>query len=144
MVEETLAQAHKQAADQIERLNAERGGLCRQLRDDHKELGQLATDSRPGDPRLADAHDCIRDAERRISQIDDELATLEGELIDEREVTAALTDFDAVWDCLAPREQARVIELLVERVVYDGHAGNVSMTLRPIGTCVLASEEQAA
>ena len=103
-------------------------------------LVPLAATSRPGDPRLVEAHDRIREAERRVTQIDDELATLEGDLIDEREVATALADFDAVWDCLAPREQSRVIELLVERVAYDGDGGNISITFRPSGIKTLAVE----
>jgi site-specific DNA recombinase len=87
---------------------------------------RLAATARPGDPHVADAHDCILDAERRVTEFDDELATLDGELVDEAEVAATLADFDALWDCLAPREQARVVELLVERVAYDGHAAKVA------------------
>ena len=108
-------------------------GLRGRLRDDHAELGQLAASSRPGDPRLADANDRIRDAERRVTEIDDELATLDGDLIDEAEVAEALADFDALWDCLVSREQARILELLVERVAYDGEAGSISITFRPAG-----------
>jgi len=140
IIKETLAQARSQAEDQIERLKAERSELRGRLRDDHAELGRLAAASRPGDPRLVDAHDRIRDAERRVTEIDDELATLDGELVDEAEVAAALADFDAVWDCLAPREQARAIELLVERVEYDGDGGSVSITFRPSGIKALAGE----
>jgi hypothetical protein len=51
-----------------------------------------------------------------------------------------LADFDAVWDCLAPHEQARVIELLVECVAYNGEAGNISITFRPSGIRSLAGE----
>ena len=140
VIKETLAHARSQAEEQIEHLRSERAHLSGQLRDDHAELGRLAATSRPGDPRLADAHDRIRDAERRVTEIDDELATLEGDLVDGAEVAAALADFDAVWDCLAPREQARVIELLVERVEYDGGGGNVAITFRPSGIKALASE----
>jgi len=140
IIKETLAQARSQAEDQTERLKAERSELRGRLRDDHAELGRLAAASRPGDPRLVDAHDRIRDAERRVTEIDDELATLDGELVDEAEVAAALADFDAVWDCLAPREQARAIELLVERVEYDGDGGSVSITFRPSGIKALAGE----
>jgi len=140
VIKETLAQARLQAEAQIERLKAERGGLFGRLRDDHAELGRLAAESRPGDPRLADAHDRIREAQRRVTEIDDELAALGGDLVDEAEVAAALADFDAVWDCLAPREQARVIELLVERVEYDGQGGSVSITFHPSGIKALAGE----
>jgi site-specific DNA recombinase len=75
-----------------------------------------------------------------MTEIDDELATLDGELVDEAEATAALVEFDALWDCLTPREQARVVELLVERVAYDGRAGKIAITFRPTGIKTLASE----
>lgn len=79
-------------------------------------------------------------ANRGVTEIDDELATLDGELVDEAEVAAALTDFNALWDCLAPREQARVIDLLVERVAYDVRAGKIAITFRPAGIKTLARE----
>ena len=140
VIRETLVQARRQAEEQRDRLSAERAGLWARLRDDHAELVQLAASARPGDPRLADAHDRIRDAERRVTTIAEELATLDAKRIDEAEVATALADFDAVWDCLAPREQARVIELLVDSVKYDGIAGKISITFRPTGIKTLAAE----
>jgi len=139
VIQETLAQARRQAEEQIDRLQTERSHVWNQLRADHAELGRLAT-ARPGDPRLIDAHDQIRDAERRVTEIDNELATLDGDLVDEAEVTTALADFDAVWIGLAPREQARVVALLVERVAYDGNGGHLAITFRPTGIKTLASE----
>jgi len=47
---------------------------------------------------------------------------------------------DAVWDCLSPREQARVVELLVEQVVYDGNGGSVAIAFRETGIKTLAGE----
>ena len=140
VIKETLAQARWQAEEQIEGLKAERAGLHARLRGDHADLGRLAVVSSPGDPGLVDAHDRISDAERRVTEIDDELAALNGNLVDEAEVAAALGDFGALWDCLAPREQARVIELLVEQITYDGKDGNISITFRPTGIKTLAGE----
>ncbi|MEX2187991.1 MAG: recombinase family protein, partial [Pirellulales bacterium] len=140
VIKETLTQARRQAEDQIERLAAERDRLQIRLRADHTELSRLAALARPNDPRLADTHDRLHEAERRVSEIDSELAVLDGDLVDEGEVAAALADFDAVWDCLAPREQARVVELLVERVAYNGGAGSISITFRPAGIKTLAGE----
>lgn len=62
------------------------------------------------------------------------------EVVVQLTVVTALGDFDAVWDCLAPREQARVIELLVEQISYDGDGGSISVTFRPTGIKTLASE----
>jgi site-specific DNA recombinase len=108
-------------------------GLWQRLRDDHALLGRLAATAPPGGPRLADANDRIREAERRASEVDSELATLQGNVLDENEVANALRDFDSVWDCLTSAEQARVIELLVERVVYDGADESIAITFRPSG-----------
>jgi DNA invertase Pin-like site-specific DNA recombinase len=44
-------------------------------------------------------------------------AQLDGEEIDEREVVEALQRLDPLWDQLFPAEQARILQLLVARVV---------------------------
>ena len=51
--------------------------------------------------------------------------------------------FEPVWTALTPREQARVLHLLVERVDYDGRDGTLAVTFRPTGIKSL-SEEFAA
>jgi site-specific DNA recombinase len=48
--------------------------------------------------------------------------------------------FDPVWERLGPREQAQVIELLVERVDYDGVKGTVAVTFHAAGIKTLAEE----
>lgn len=53
---------------------------------------------------------------------------------------AALADFDALWASLAPREQARVVELLVDQVAYDGQHGSVQIAFRLSGIRTLAAE----
>jgi len=146
----TLAETRRQAEEAIKRLERERAALERQRRDDEGELRGLAgSPGTNGDrlSRLADVQERIRLAERRLTEIDEELVTLRGEFVDEREVANALAEFDGVWAALAPREQARVLELLIERVDHDGRAGHVTITFRPSGIKALASEfgeEEAA
>ena len=140
LIKETLTEARREGEEQIAQLKAERTALAGHLRADHAELGKLAGKVQLGDPRLADLNERVGDAERRLSEIDSELTTLEGSLVDEADVAAALADFDAVWDCLAPREQARVVELLVEQVVYDHDRGCVAIAFRETGIKTLAAE----
>ncbi len=140
VIKETLTQARIQTQEAIENLNLERSGLCDQLRNEHEELSRLTATSLPSDPKFADAHDRIRDAERRLTEVDDELVGLQDNLVEESEVAAALVDFDAVWASLTPREQSRVIHILVERVAYDGISGNVSITFKPTGNKIVANE----
>ena len=55
-------------------------------------------------------------------------------------VATALAEFDGVWEALVPREQARVLELLIEGVEHDGESGDVAITFRPTGIKTLAAE----
>ena len=49
-----------------------------------------------------------------------------------------------MWKTLSPREQVRVVRLLVQRVVYDGEQGTVSVTFHPAGIKTLADELEEA
>ena len=60
--------------------------------------------------------------------------------MNEEEVAKALSLFDPVWETLPPRDQVRVMHLLVQRVDYDGEKGEVSVTFHPSGIKTLAEE----
>ncbi|MFO0916668.1 MAG: recombinase family protein [Pirellulales bacterium] len=138
LIGEVLAQASRHSDEQAERLTGELKRLRAQLRAEHSELGRLA--SAPDSVELIDAQNRVAGAERRASQIESELAESEGLGVDESDVAAALSDFDAVWDCLAAAERRRLVELLVERVMYDDVAGTVAVTFRASGIRLLAIE----
>jgi site-specific DNA recombinase len=89
---------------------------------------------------MADLLDRIRGVEQRLAAVRDELATLGRELVDEKEAIRAMAAFDPVWEALTPREQARVLRLLVQRVDYDGDKGTVSVTFHPTGIEMLSRE----
>jgi len=143
LVAETLRRAGRQREEDLGRLEAERRVLDRELA--HLNDGvRLALDAASRDEaargRLADLQDRIRKGEQRAMEVRQEMAALEREQVDEHELAAALSLFDPVWDSLAPREQARVVQLLVERVAYDGRDGTISVTFRPTGIKTLAAE----
>jgi site-specific DNA recombinase len=144
LVAETFEETRVQAEARIKDLEAERRGLERDLRRHNAELrslaGRVATNGTATD-RLADLQDRIRAAEQRSTQVREELIGLGRELVDEREVAQALEAFDPLWETLAPREQARVIRLLVQRVDYDGEKGTVSVRFQPAGIKMLPSEQ---
>jgi site-specific DNA recombinase len=133
VIAETLVAAQRLAEEQTSRLAEEREGLHRRLREAHGELQRLAASARPGGQSLADAHDRINAAERRLTELENELAMIANSTVDEAGVATALADFESVWAALSPREQSRVIELLVEQVSYDGDAGKIAITFRPTG-----------
>jgi site-specific DNA recombinase len=141
LLNETFAEARAQGTSRVAELEAERRGLERELGRWNAEVRKLAGDaSTPTVSRLADLQERIRDAERRTTEINEQIIALSQEMVDEREVALALSIFDPVWDSLTQREQARIVQLLIEQVDYDGAAGKVSITFRPSGIKMLAGE----
>jgi site-specific DNA recombinase len=134
IVAATLVEARQQAETRIEDLKQEQAALTRQLQRDHAEMQKLvATNDEHISARLANLQERTSVAERRAIEIRDEINALSQELISEAEVFAALARFDPVWDSLSIREQSRVIELLVDRVEYDGEKETVTVTFLPSG-----------
>jgi site-specific DNA recombinase len=146
LVRETVAQAQSQWESQGMAFEAELRGLQRDLVDWNGEvrrlLEQIAPDDTdtPATARLADLQERIRGAERRATETRQQAIALSRSTVDESEVAAVMAKFDPIWDSLTPSEQARVVQLLVERVDYDGSTGNVSTTFHPGGIKTLADE----
>jgi site-specific DNA recombinase len=55
----------------------------------------------------------------------------------------ALASFASVWPTLQPQDQARVLDLVVQRVAYDGGKETVAITFHPTGLEALAGERAA-
>lgn len=146
LLHETVAQARSQGQSQVATLETERRGLERELTRWNGEIRKLLDKIVPGEgntpatARLADLQERIRGAERRATEIREQVIALSREIVDQREVAKAMAMFDPVWDSLTPSEQARVVHLLVERVEYDGTTGKVSITFHPSGIKTLADE----
>jgi hypothetical protein len=64
--------------------------------------------------------------------------------VDPDQAAKALAACDPVWDALVPREQANLLQLLIERVDYDGQVKEVAITFRPSGLASLAGEQRSA
>jgi len=140
LVAETLEAARTEAKRRTDELKRERKGLNRELRRHHAELAKLADASGAATDRLANLQDRIRVAEQRLTAVGEELAALEKNGLDAEEAREALAVFDPVWDSLCLRERIRVIQVLVERVDYDGDRGTVSVTFHPTGMDALGRE----
>ena len=65
-------------------------------------------------------------------------AKREDDAITEREVTVLLADFATVWSELFPAEQARIVQLLVQRV--DVHENTIEVRIRAEGLASLVAE----
>ena len=103
-----------------------------------------ADDDSPATRQLADLQERIQSGERRLTEIREEVLRLRRELVDEQDLANVLHQFDPLWKSLSTREQARVLQLLIERIDYDGKDGKVSVTFRPSGITELVTHEEEA
>ncbi|MGD9547791.1 MAG: recombinase family protein [Candidatus Krumholzibacteriia bacterium] len=144
---ETLRQVKRAAREQARVLAAEERMLKRKLDAAKAEEARLVNALGSGEVapgavslRLAQLEDeAARLATRRAEAARERQAAAEATLSQE-DLTAALGLFDPVWDALYPAEQARIIELLIDRVEIDTEAGTLAVTFHPTGIKALAAE----
>jgi site-specific DNA recombinase len=131
---EVIAHARKLAEERAAVPLRERRRVEEDLLAWSAEVAHVATRIVPGTSngplfaRLADLQERIAGAERHLAETP---PVADG--FDDGAAGAAFAQFDGVWHALVPREQARVIALLVERVDYDGEKRTVAVTFRPNG-----------
>jgi site-specific DNA recombinase len=146
LLREVLAQAREKDEERTAELEAEQKGLERDLGRWHAEVRKLSVQFKPDEDngelvgRLADLHERIGTVESRVGKVREQIKEVTDQLIPEDEAAKALSAFDPVWQTLTPNEQARVIELLVSGVEYDGRDGKVTVAFHPTGIKALADE----
>lgn len=146
LIEEVLSQARQHQDKRLRELDGERRGLEKDLGASHTEMRRLTTRLGGDDDRgvtvarLADLQERVGQVEQRLAKIQEQVRAIRAERIGELAARRALASFDPVWEALTPREQTRLIGLLVERVDYDGAKGTMSLTFHPAGIKTLADD----
>ena len=92
--------------------------------------------------RRADIEHALGSAHERQGDAQAENKALKGATLRAADLRAALASFMPLWGELFPAERARVLNLLIERVVYNAAAGELSIDYRPGGIQMLATEAQ--
>jgi site-specific DNA recombinase len=104
----------------------------------HKEIDRCNTDIvrnvKYGDSAaLADLQERLKRLEQRYSVVLNDLEIWEAGRMEPAVIGVALRDFAAVWDELTPGEQAKIIQMLLEKVEYNGRDGKVAVSFRSSG-----------
>ena len=151
IVEGTVEKVREQGERRLVDLNVERLEQERELKQLYSSVEKLvrgagsdSANGRSTTDRLADLQDQIRTTEQRLTVMREEIMALQRDRVDKGDLTRALAHFDPVWESLSPREQSRIIKLLVERVGYDGRDGRVTVAFRSVGIKALCSESTIA
>ena len=135
LLKQTTIDMQQRIQVESNRLKVEQKSLARQMRDDHTKLQAIVAN-----PNIAsnlsgfsEIQSRLETADRRSQQITMELAMLEAQRIDDQQIKNVLTGFDDLWQALPPKEQVRLVRLLIESVNFDGPGGNVAITFHPTG-----------
>jgi site-specific DNA recombinase len=140
---EVLRQADLALDREIKELQTQERQIARVLGQNQSELRRLAGRGRVGEQttaRLAQLHDLIAEGDVRLEELRLKQAAVEKRRLVERDVVAAFSDFDTLWQNLTIREQVQITRLLVARVDFDVHESEVAVTYHPLGIAALAQK----
>jgi len=146
LLKEVMSKSHSKIERDLNGTVTERDDMTKELARHHRELRALATDAHASTDRIARIHDLIATCEQRMPSIEAKIKKLKLETITEHEAQEVFSDFDTLWSNLSPREQARVIKLLIATVDYDAKLERISVTFHPttISALLKQSKKDAA
>ena len=138
---ETLVAEERLLDREIMRWTQEAKNLVGQIKAD--DVSTLVTS------RLAQVQERLAHETPRLAHVRDKLAKLEQWAIPAETVARALDRFDPLWQAMTMVERQKLLQLLIERIDYDGKQGSVTIIFRPSGlesllTESLATKENAA
>jgi site-specific DNA recombinase len=135
LLKQTTIDVQQRNQLECKQLKDEEKSLARQMLDDHAKLQAIVANPNIASnlSGLSEIQSRLETADRRAQQIASELALLEAQKIDDQQITTVLAGFDNLWQTLPPKEQVRLVRLLIERVSFDGPGGNVTITFHPTG-----------
>lgn len=141
---ETMQRVRAQEKERLAELDSEERRLQRELVNHQQDMNNLLVQPVDAYSRgvatslLATIHERMQANERRLAELLKERERLQGDQINEEDAANALAAFDPVWASLSLREQSRLLQLLIERIDYDGRDGTISITFHPSGIKALA------
>ncbi len=127
MVEQVFTEAEKQRQAKIPRLKTEQKRLQRERQHKQERIKELVAAVGASLEPVASFTESLQKLEsavtridQRLTEIQTELASINRKTVDKDDVTEALLSFGPMWDELFPAEKTRIVNLLIERVKYDG------------------------
>lgn len=129
----SLGAEEKSLRSNREKVQAEITGLL-------KALASGQTNGPAISGRLSDLEEQAAKLGQRLAEVERERQAADQTNIDPNDLASALSLFDPIWEVLFPAEQARIIELLIQQIEYNGKSGKLAVTFHPTGIKALAGE----
>jgi site-specific DNA recombinase len=136
--EEVIRQHAAARRRELAEIVAERRKLEQQIKRLRDEVREAAA---KGDAeRLVECQRQADAVERALADNRARGEVLAAEDVSEEVLRSALERFTPVWESLTLPERERMLQLLVERVTYDGASGEIAIAFRPAGIRALEME----
>lgn len=150
----TIASDHELIAEIYERIQSkskatrddllrERDGLIEFLRSYHVQLQHLAITNGPTE-LVADLQTRISTSERRHTELQEQIATLEAKAPLRSDIADSLARFDEIWQSMKSKDRCGLIELLIARIDYDGVQGSVEIHFHNTGIVTLGTAPETS
>lgn len=140
MLDAVMRQLEEERAARQTELHVELQVTRRELQSHKERMAALATNGAP-DMTTADfVSGQMAKTELKIRALTDTLEVLEAETLAAEDIRRDLHSFTPLWDALPPDDRARLVRLMVEKVLYNGATANVSMVFRPEGMRAMGRE----
>ena len=137
LASETARQVREQVALKTKELQRQQVVVQKQLQQLHAELVALAQDGTVESParfdRLLALQTETQATEEQSAAIAAELQGIQNDAFDEQDLAQALKRFEPVWVSLTTREQVQLVNLIIEKVGYDGRTGKITVSFRSAG-----------
>jgi site-specific DNA recombinase len=137
-LQKILAEASKQRHIRLAALESDRRRLERELKTMTEGLANVSDEGKQSET----IQENIGHLERRLAETQVQAQALQQPALELEQAAQALMVLEQGFEELPVIEQARLIQLMVQRVDYDGGQSKLALTLDPVGL-VAALEEQA-
>ncbi|MBI5866928.1 MAG: recombinase family protein [candidate division Zixibacteria bacterium] len=147
LVDQVFSEALEQTQQKRLRLESERTRLLRQRQQREEAISRLVStlEGRNGElPEIVTERIKEREAEvaqfnGRLLSVERELATIGSQTIDREHLAQTLAQFTDLWDALYPAERIKLVQSLVETIVYHDEVDRVEIRFRLAGDISCAS-----
>jgi site-specific DNA recombinase len=139
LIRDIYERCHEQNREDIDAQCREADSIAKFLKEDHAEIAHLLATS-AGPDLIESTQARIDKNETRLKELRDAIDNHRPIRVSHASIRKTLGELDQAWDAFPPRDRCRLMEMLIERIEYDGVAGTIDITFHPAGLSSLGQD----
>ncbi|MFN3193866.1 MAG: recombinase family protein [Aureliella sp.] len=139
LIHDIYERCHEQYREDIDSQRREAESISKFLKEDHAEIAHLLATS-AGPDLIETAQSRIDKNETRLKELHELIENHRPIRVSHASIRKALGELDQAWETMPPRDRCRLMELLIERIDFDGSASTLDITFHPAGLASLGQD----